>query len=355
MKKIVASILAFSLRNRFTIFMLTIALSAFGVYSAFHTPIEAFPDVTNSRVQIITQWPGRSAEEVEKFVTIPIEIEMNSIPKKESLRSVSLLGLSVVTILFEDGVDEFIGRQWVANKLPNLDLPDNISPEMQPSTGPTGEIYRYTLESNTKDVRELKTIQDWVIDRHLKSVPGVADIVSFGGDVKTYEISLDPRALSLYNISALDVFEAVSTSNVNVGGDVIESNGQALVVRGIGLVNDIPEIENIIVTIAGKTPVLVKNLGFVHVSSLPNLGVVGKNKKDNVVEGMVLMLKHENPSEVLTALKEKIQELNDFILPPDVKIETFYDRSELINFTSHTVLRNLLEGITFVILIVLVF
>jgi cobalt-zinc-cadmium resistance protein CzcA len=206
MNKFLSSIISFSLKNKFTVIGSTLLIVAVGIYSFLQTPIEAFPDVINTRVVIITQWPGRSAEEVEKFITIPIETEMNVVPKKSSLRSVSLFGLSVVTLLFEDNVDDFTSRQMVANQLRSVNLPENVEAEIQPPSGPTGEIYRYTLQSKTKTIRELKEIQDWVIDKRLKAVPGIADVISFGGEVKTYEVTLDPNKLNEYNLVVNDVY-----------------------------------------------------------------------------------------------------------------------------------------------------
>ena len=354
MNKFFRNVVGFALKNKFFVFFITIVAVVLGIFSYLNTPIEAFPDVMNTRVIIITQWPGRSAEEVEKFVTIPIEIEMNSVPKKTSLRSISLFGLSVITLMFEDDMEDFRARQEVANRLSGINLPEGAEPDIEPPYGPTGEIYRYTIKSK-RSVRELKTIQDWVIERQIKSVPGIADVVSFGGQVKTYEIRVDPGQLAKYNMSAIDVFTAISKSNVNVGGDVITKNNEAYVVRGLGLVNDIHEIENIIIDERNNTPILVKNVAAVVESSLPTLGYIGRDTTTNLVEGIIVMRKAENPSEVLAAVREKIGELNETILPSDVKIDTFYDRGTLINYTTHTVLHNLLEGILLVTVIVFVF
>jgi len=353
--KIISNILAFSLKNKFFIFFATALIVILGVFSYLNTPIEAFPDVTNTRVQIITQWPGRSAEEIEKFVTIPIEVEMNAIPKKTSLRSISLFGLSVITLIFDDDVEDFMARQQVSQRLSTISLPEGAEPEIQPNSGPTGEIYRYTLSSKSKSIRELKTIQDWVIDRNLKSVAGVADVVSFGGEVKTFEIMVDPNKLAQYDLTALDVFAAVSKNNINVGGDIIEKNDQAYVVRGIGLLKNVGEVENIILDNESGTPILVKHVAEVHESKLPLLGYVGRDTTQNLVEGIVLMRRGENPSEVLENLHQKIIDLNENILPEDVKMSMFYDRGQLINFTTTTVLHNLLEGIILVTVIVFIF
>lgn len=355
MKKFIGNIVGFSLRHKYFVFFSTLVLIVIGIFSYMNTPIEAFPDVTNTRVQIITQWPGRSAEEVEKFITIPIEVEMNAVGGKTSLRSISLFGLSVITMIFDDNVDDFTARQTVVNRLMNVNLPDDVDPEMQPPYGPTGEIYRYTIHSSKKNVRELKTIQDWVIDRNLKGVPGVADVVSFGGEVKSYEVSVDPNQLKNYNLTALDVYEAISKSNLNVGGDIIEKNDQAYVVRGIGQLQNMKNIEDVIVDELNNMPIFVRNVASVNEYHLPNLGYVSRDTIDNVVEGIVIMRKGENPSMVLDALKSKIGELNDYILPSDVKIVPFYDRSDLIGYTIHTVTHNLIEGIILVTVIVFIF
>jgi len=355
MNKFIKSILSFSLKNKFFIFFLTALAAVAGFISYQNTPIEAFPDVTNTQITLITQWPGRSAEEIEKFVTIPVEIGLNSVQKKTDIRSTTLFGLSVIKVLFEDGVDDTFARQQVNNLLSNVDLPDGVRPEIQPPYGPTGEIVRYTLESSTRTVRQLKTLQDWVIERQLKSVPGVADVVSFGGEIKTYEISVDPRRLLSYGITPLQLYQAVANSNVNVGGDVIEKNSEAYVVRGIGLLNNSQDIQNIIIKNVNGTPIMVRNVARVSESALPRLGQAGRDKENDVVECIIVMRKGENPSEVIERVKEKIDELNASILPSDVKINTFYNRETLIHFATHTVTHNLIEGIVFVTVIVFLF
>ena len=355
MHKFIDNIIAFSLKNKFFIFFFTVLAVIAGIVSFKHTPIDAFPDVTNTKVTIITQWPGRSAEEMEKFITIPIEIAMNSVQKKTDIRSTTLFGLSVVNVMFEDHVDDFTARQQVYNLLNDADLPEGVTPEVQPLYGPTGEIFRYTLRSEKKSVRELKTIQDWVIERNLRSVSGVADIVSFGGEVKTFEVSVNPNQLRNYDISSLELFEAIEKSNINVGGDVITKSSQAYVVRGIGLINDVEEIGNIVVKNVKGTPILVKHLADVHESCLPRLGQVGRMDEDDVVQGIVVMRKGENPGEVIKALKEKIAYINKEVLPSDVQIVPFYDRENLVDLAVSTVTRNLIEGILFVTFIVLIF
>ena len=314
MQKTIQKIIAFSLKNKYFILFATVLLIIYGIITFRNMSIEAFPDVTNTEITIITQWPGRSAEEVEKFVTIPIEMGLNSVQKKTSLRSTSVFGLSMVKLIFEDEVQDSYARQQVNNMLVNVTLPDNISPAVQPPTGPTGEIFRYTLKSSIgRDPRELKTMQDWIVDRQIRAVPGIADIVSFGGMVKAYEIRVNPGQLNSLGISELDVYNAVSRTNFNIGGDVIVDNSQAYVVRGIGLLNDINEIKNIIIQNLNGIPILVKDVADVQISNQPRLGQVGRSDdiivdgkrivKDNndVVEAIVLMRKGENAAEVIKA------------------------------------------------------
>ncbi|MFN8341084.1 MAG: CusA/CzcA family heavy metal efflux RND transporter [Cyclobacteriaceae bacterium] len=355
MIQLIKSIISFSLRNKVIIFLGTLLIVALGIRSFLSTPIEAFPDVINTRIVIITQWPGRSAEEMEKFVTIPIEMEMNVVPKKTSLRSISLFGLSVVTIFFEDEVDDFHARQLVYNQIANVTLPEGADAEVQPPSGPTGEIYRYTLTGNGKTVRELKEIQDWVIDKRLKAVPGVADVISFGGEVKTFEVTLNPNSLIAYGFSAEDVFDAIEENNGNVGGDVIEEGTQTYLVRGLGLIRSISDIETIIIKNINGTPIFVKDVAKVSESFKPRLGKVGRDSEDDVVEGIVLLRKGENPSQVLKLLNVTIADLNDRVLPDGVAIQVFYDRTTLVNLTTHTVMENLIVGMLLVTFILSVF
>lgn len=355
MFKLIKEIIAFSLKNRLFLFLATTVLIVWGVIAFRNIPIEAFPDVTNTQITIITQWPGRSAEEVEKFVSIPVEVALNPVQKKTSIRSTTVFGLSVVKVIFDDGVDDAFARQQVNNLLRGVELPEHAEPDIQPPTGPTGEIFRYTLSSTEKSVKELKAIQDWVIQRQFLGVPGVGDVVSFGGEVKTYEIKVNPVKLASYSISPLQVSDAVAKSNVNVGGDVIVDNSQAYVVRGIGLLNNVEEIGNIIITNIEGTPILVKEVADVAISSLPRLGQVGRDLQNDVVEGIIVMRKGENPSEVIKKVQAKIDYLNEKVLPADVRIDTFYNRNNLIDFATGTVLHNMMEGVIFVTVIVFLF
>ncbi len=354
MQKFVQAVVTFSLRNTTFVLFATFALLFGGIYALKHTPIEAFPDVTNTRARIITQWPGRSAEEMEKLVTLPISKVMNSIPHKSNIRSISLFGLSVVTVQFEDGVDDFYAQQYVSNKLNGVALPQGADASIEPPSGATGEIFRYVIKSDLP-IKEVTAIQDWVIERELLSVPGVADVVSFGGEEKTYEIKINPTELKNYDLSPLDIYEAVSKSNINVGGDVIQQGDQAYVVRGVGLLDKIEDIGNITVKLNGSTPILIKNVAEVVVSNKPRLGQVGYNEHDDLVEGIVIMLRGENPSEVIGNLKLKIEELNERTLPENVKIETVVDRTKLVDNTVKTVAKNIVEGVLLVSLIVFIF
>jgi cobalt-zinc-cadmium resistance protein CzcA len=359
MNKFIKQIIYFSLRHRILVFFLTGILAVVGVISYRNTPIETFPDVTNTQIIIIAQWSGRSAEEVEKFITIPMETVLNSVQKKSNLRTTSAFGLSYIRIIFDDDVDDAFARQQVMSRLSGADLPEGVKPDVQPPYGPTGEIFRYTLSSATRSIRDLTTIQNWVLDRQFKSVPGVADVNSFGGEEKTFEVSVNPDLLLKYNLTSLDVYNAIAKSNVNVGGDVIEKNGQSYLVRGIGLLNNIEDIQNIIISKTKGVPLLIKNVANIVEAGKPRLGQVERadknGKQTDVLEGIIVMRKGENPSEVLESIRGKIKELNENILPKDVKINTFYDRTNLMDFAQETVIHNLIEGIVLVTLIVLLF
>ena len=368
MNKFLKGIIGFSLKNRYLILFLAGLLIASGIYVFTQMPIEAFPDVTNTEIDIITQWPGQSAEQVEKLVSIPIEIALNPVQHKINLRSTTIFGLSFVKVLFEDNVKDPEARQQVMYLLANANLPTGITPAVQPPTGPTGEIFRYTIESKVRDVRELKTMQDWIIDRRLRAVPGVGDINSFGGKTKAYEITVDPGKLATLGITPLDVFSAVQKTNINVGGDMIIQNNQAFAVRGIGLLKDINEIRNVIVSNANGIPVLVSDVAEVNISNQPRLGWVGRSdalfdksghrsvlNDDDAVEAVIVMRKGENPSKVVAALKQTVDKINRDVLPADTQIVPYYDRTDLISYATSTVLHNLSEGILLVIVLVSLF
>lgn len=355
MNKFIKGIIAYSLKNQIFTFVMVGIIASAGVYSYLNTPLEAFPDVTNTQIIIVTDWKGRSAEEVERFVSIPIEIAMNSVQKKTNVRSITMFGLSIIKIIFEDGVDDSYARQQVNNLLRNVHFPEGVEPNVQPPYGPTGEIFRYIIKGKNRTSTDLLTIQNWTIDRQLRSVAGVADIVAFGGQEKIYEIQPDPNQLAKYEITVFDIQDAISRSNLNVGGDVLVQNNQAFVVRGLGLLNQVADIENTIIKNFNGTPLLIKHCAEVKITGSQRVGQVGKDKDDDVVEGIIVMRKGENPSQVLSRVKDKIRELNETVLPSDVKIETFYDRDNLMAYCTKTVSKNLIEGIIFVTVIVFLF
>ena len=368
MNKFLRGIIGFSLKNKYLVLSLSGLLIIAGIITFKEMPIEAFPDVTNTEITVITQWPGQSAEQVEKLVTIPIEIALNPVQRKVSLRSITVFGLSLVKIIFEDDVKDPEARQQVMNLIGNASLPSGISPSVQPPTGPTGEIFRYTLKSSVRNPTELKTMQDWVIDRRLRAIPGVADIEAFGGKSKMYEITVDPGKLASLGITPLDVFTAIQKTNVNVGGDIIVQNNQAFAVRGIGLLKDIHDIENVIVSNNNGVPLLVSDVATVSLSNVPRLGWIarinaitdkdGKRRvedEEDVVQAIVVMRKDANPTEVTQAVEKEVDKINNTVLPADTKMVPFYDRTTLIDYATHTVLHNLIEGILLVTLLVSLF
>lgn len=356
MVKLVEKIVGFALKNHIIVFFFVTLLVIAGLYAYKQTPIEAFPDVTNTRARIITQWPGRSAEEIEKFVTLPISKSMNTIPGKTDVKSISLFGLSVITVNFKDNIEDFYAQQYAANRMHSVNLPDGAEAEIEPPYGATSEIFRYVIQTDKPvPIRELSSLQDWVIERDLLSVDGVADVVSFGGEEKIFEIQVNPSELSNYNLTALDVYEAVEKSNINVGGDVIQRGEQAYVVRGVGLLDKTSDIANILIKNVNGVPVLVKNVANVTISSKPRLGQAGLNDNDDLIEGIVVMLRGENPSDVIERLKGRITHLNERVLPKGITIQPFLDRTELVDKTINTVSHNLVEGILLVSFIIFIF
>lgn len=355
MNKLIKSIVAFSLKNKYFILFATVVIGVLGAIAYSKTPIEAYPDITNTQIIIITQWQGRGAEEVERQITIPIELAMNSVQDKKSMHSITMFGLSQITIIFKDGVDDYHARAQVMNLLNNVQLPFNVQASVEPPYGPTDEIYRFTLQSKTKSPLELKTIEKWIVERNLHAVDGVADVNTYGGPTKLYEVDVNPYLLNKYGITALDVYNAIANSNINAGGDAIEQGEMSFVVRGIGLINNIDEIKNIIIKNMNGVPLLVQNVANVSVNFMPRLGKVGMDTANDVVQGVVVMRKGKNPQEILKGIRAKVEELNTSILPSDVKIVPFYDRSTLITYCTETVLHNLIEGILLVIGLVFLF
>lgn len=357
MNKLFEAIIAFSLRNRLLVFGFTALLGIVGIYCYVQTPIVAFPDFVNTQIDVITQWPGISAEDVERHVTIPMEVTMNAVQRKAQMRSRTMFGLSVVSFIFEDGVTDEYARQQILALLPQVDLPNGVQPQLTPNTGPLDEIFRLTIkaDSNLYDLQEQRAILDWVVERAIRSVPGVADFNGWGGKEKDYEVMVDPKLIEKYGLSALDVYAAIQNSNVNVGGDVIERASQQFVVRGIGLLKNIGDIENVVVTNFNGTPIRVKDVGVVKKSYIPRLGKAGMGTNPDVVFAIVLERKGSDPTPIVKAIKEKIAELNDHVLPAGVKVEGYYDRQTLIDFCTHTVVHNVLEGMILVLIVVFAF
>ena len=349
MNKIVRGIVSFSLRNKAFIIFATLVLTVYGIYCTMTMPIEAYPNVTNTTEQVMAQWQGVSAQEMEKLVTIPIEVQLNQAEKKIAIRSITMFGLSQITIIFADGIEDFFARAQIVNLLRNVNLPNGVQVSLNPNDDPTCEVYRYTLEGGGKSVQELKTIQDWVV------VKDVADVNTYGGPSKIYEIDVNPDLLKKYQITAQDVWNAVSNSNVNAGGDVVEQGDQSYVVRGVGLLKNLHDIEKVIIKNNNGIPLLLKDVGVVKVDMMPRLGQVGKNANPDAVLGVVLMRRHSNPEEVLDGIHKKVEELNSKILPVGVKVVPFYDRTTLIGYCTNTVWNNVMTGIVLVIGFVFLF
>jgi len=362
----IRSIVDFALRERLLIIGVGVLLLIWGIIS-FHTlPVEAYPDVANNWVQVITQWPGRAAEEVEQQVTVPIEVQVNGIAHLTSLRSVSLFGLSMVTLVFDDAADNLVSRQQVLEKLSLVTLPPGLNPQLGPDYSPVGQIYWYTLAStNPKyDLMELKSLEDWVLEKQFKSVPNVVDVSSFGGLTREYQVQVDPTKLVSYGLSIGQVEQAVAANNVNAGGSFIEHGQQAFNVRAIGLMRTTGDIGATVLKSQNGTPVRVRDVAVVTQGPKIRLGQIGKaiHRVDgkviddrDVVEGIVLLRKGAEADSTLRAIHDKVKDLNERILPPGVKIVPFLDRSDLVGFTTHTVLHNLTEGIVLVVVVLFLF
>ncbi|TAK59200.1 MAG: efflux RND transporter permease subunit, partial [Bacteroidetes bacterium] len=350
-------LIEFALKQRLLVIALVILVAAIGFYALNNIPIDAFPDVTNVQVQVISEAPGLSPVEVEKLVTSPIEIAMNGLPQLSEIRSISKYGLTVVTVVFEDNVDIYFARQLVFERLQKAreSLPPTVpDPEMGPITSGMGEIYQYFLESDSLDLMGLRTIQDWYIKPQLRTVPGVTEVNSFGGLVKQYQILLDPQKLLSYDITLAEAFEAIEKNNSVTGGNYLEHASEQYIIRGIGLAQQEQDFENIIVKNVNGTPIYIKNIADVTVGPETRQGAVVMQGRGEVSAAIVMMLKGENSRQVIQRVKEKIEEINK-TLPPHVKIHPYYDQTELVEKTISTVKTNLLEGGLLVIVVLLLF
>jgi cobalt-zinc-cadmium resistance protein CzcA len=356
----------YTLNNRFIVLSIAFLLFVWGVISFEKLPVEAYPDVANVWVQVITQWPGRAAEELEQQVTIPVEIQVNGIPHLQHVRSASLAGLSVVNLIFDDDSDNDWDRQKVLERVAQVSLPPNVTAQIGPDFSPIGSIYWYTLKSDSPayDVMELKSIQDWTISKYLKSVPDVVDDSSFGGITREYQVRIDPDKLVSYGLSLAQVEQQLSNSNANAGGSFIEQGAQQINVRAVGLVHNVSDIERTVLKTQNGAALRIKDIAVVSQGPKIRLGQIGKaiHRADgvvvddpDVVEGIVFMRKGADTATTLEGIHAMVQRLNDRILPRGVKIVPYLDRDDLVHYTTHTVMHNLTEGMILVVIILFLF
>ena len=349
------ALLELSVKTRLFAFLLAAVLGVWGAYAYSNLTIEAFPDPTDTQVQVITIFGGQPTEEVERRVSMPIERELNGTPGLTRLRSISIFGLSLVTLTFDDGVDPLVARQQVTERLNGATLPDGVHPALGPQATPIGEVYRYTLDSQNTDPMTLRTLQDWVVRPQFLQVQGVADVISLGGLVREIHVQPDPTRLGLLGVGLSDVFEALSKASANATGGYVQRGSEAFVIRSLGILDSIEDIGLVRVGMHGGVPVTIKDVAKVSEGWAPRQGVVTRNANEDAVEGIVLMRRGQNPSLVLEGLREKIEHVNRRMLPQGVTIHPFYDRTDLVHTTLHTVFHNLLEGALLVVLVLFAF
>ena len=345
----------FALHQPLFLFLIVLTFIGAGVAAFVSLPIEAFPDVSDIQVNVITLHPGRAPEEVDKQVTIPIEVALAGVPHCVRMFSHTQFGLSFVVLTFDEKVTDYFARQQVMERLQGADLPAGVQPSLAPLSTPIGELYRYRLKSDQLDSRDLRSLEDWVVERQIKTVPGVADVVSIGGLVKQYEVQPDLARLKGYELTLQSLFTALNRGNANAGGSYTERGSQQFLIRGLGLLRTPEDIGDIVVSAHNGTPILVKDIAKVTISAIPRQGLVGQDGDDDIVSGIVLMRKGENPSEVIGRVKERVMQLNTRILPKGVQIVPYYDREWLINTTLTTVFHNLAEGAVLVTVVLLIF
>src|ERR1700734_74166 len=346
---------SFCLHRRIAIIVLAVLLSGYGVYAWETLSVEAYPDLGDVAAQVTTQVPGLAAEEIEQLVTVPLERQINGTPGLLLMRSSSTFGLSLITVLFRDGYEDYWARQRLTERIGQAVLPAGATPSLDPVAGPGGEIYRYTLESDTKNLQELSEIQRWIVIPALKSVPGVVDDTNFGGFTTEYQLDLDPKQLQHFGLGITDVINAINNNNANAGGGRVSRGDQSYVIRGVGLIHTLEQIGSIVVTQTGGTPVLVRDLGRTKLSHQEREGILGKDSNPDTIEGIVLMLKYQNPSETLRGIHAKVKELNHALVQDGVKIVPYIDRDNLVRATVHKVGQTILEGIGLVFLILILF
>jgi cobalt-zinc-cadmium resistance protein CzcA len=345
----------FCLQRRWLVLAVFLLVAGFGWWPWKGLAIEAYPDIADTTAQVVTQFPGHAAEEVEEQVTIPLERELNGIPGLQVMRSRSTFGLSLITLVFRDGAEDYWARSRIRERVAEAQLPDGAATSLDPLTSPIGEIYRYTLESTSRSDRELKEIQQWTVVPALKQVFGVADVTNFGGETTQFQLALDPAHLAQYGLGLGDVVGAIKANNSNAGGSVLVRGDQAAVVRGIGLVRSLDDLGNIVVAEHQGAPVFVRQLGTLRLGALQRNGIAGRDDDSDVVSGIVLLLRGQNPSVVLDGIHAKVDQLNHGGLPPDVRIVPYLDRTDLVHTTLHTVSHTLIEGMVLVVLVLMLF
>ena len=344
-----------SLAQRFLVALLVLVLVGAGVHALHRLPVDAYPDLSPPSVELVTQWPGHTAEEVERLITVPAERGMTGIPKTDNTRSISLYGLSVVTLTFDNGTDNNFARQEVFNRLGDLDLPDGVKPSVSPLSSPSGLIYRYVLQSSDRSPMELKTFEDWVVEPQYRAVAGVADDSGFGGGSMQYQVLLDPAKIAGVGLTAQQVQAALAANNGNAGGGFYSQGGQFYYVRGVGRLQTLEDIGNVVLAVHDGSPVLVKDVGRVVIGIAPRLGQFGFEKQDDAVEGVISLRTGEKTQDVLQRVEAKTKELNEQILPKDIKVHPFYDRSDLVAVTTQVVKDNLLRGMLLVVVVLIFF
>jgi heavy metal efflux system protein len=352
---LIENFIRYCLSRRWILVALFTLAGIFGYYSWTQLEIDAYPDIADVTTMVITQYPGHAAETVEEQITIPLERELNGTPGLVVMRSKSTFGLSMITMVFADGMDDYFARQLVRERMAEVDLPEGAVPELEPLTSPTGEIFRYTLQSDIYSQRELREFQEWVVIPTLREVFGVAEVANFGGETTQFHCELDPEMLLKYGLSLDDVIEAVDINNANAGGGRVVRGDLGYVIRGIGLVRSLEDLGNIVVTSIQGTPIFLRDLGELKLGAMERNGMLGKDEHDDLVSGIVVLLRGEDPSRTLAGINEKVDELNRRILPDGVWVEPYYDRTELIAQTTRTVSLTLLQGIALVVLILLLF
>ena len=351
----ISRIVSFALSQRFIVLVAALMLMAWGAYSFSKLPIDAYPDLSPPHVEIITQWPGHASEEVERRISIPLEVEMNGIPKIESLRSISLYGLSALEMNFQYDIDPYFAREQAFERMANATLPDAVAPTVSPLFSPSGLIYRYVLVSPDRSPQQLKTLETWVLERKYRAVPGVADDAGLGGTIMQYQVLLDPFRLFSRGVTVPQVFQQLASNNSNAGGGFYSQGGQFYYVRGLGLVKTTEDIGNVVVSTNNGIPTYVRDVAKVEIGYAPRLGQFGFMNQDDAVEGVVIMRVGEQAQVVLKRIQQTTKELNDHVLPPDVKVLPYYDRSDLIHETTQTVERNLIRGMVLVLIVLGIF